>query len=218
MKDPNSAVQYFNLFDIDKAVTTKEKILHTALDLFSKLGYHGVSIREITRNVGIKESSLYNHFRSKEEILECILHSFRREFATILPAVDRLDEILADSTIDEFLHKGIAIFKKHFEHPVYEKVWRIIYTEYFRHSLAKEIFLNDMICNTLSFLEIVFTKAIAAGKVREGNPRIMAAEYQYPVFAMLAEYNVLKFNNEDTTRIQQTIIDHINYFLESIKR
>jgi len=218
MKDSNTAVQYFNLFDIDKATTTKEKILYTALDLFSKLGYHGVSIREITRNVGIKESSLYNHFRSKEEILECILHSFRREFATVLPPIDRLDEILAYSTIDSFLQKGIEVFKMHFEHQVYEKVWRIIYTEYFRHSLAKEIFLNDMISNMLSFLETVFTKAMATGKVKEGNPRVMAAEYQYPVFAMLAEYNVLKFNNEDTTQIQQTITDHIDYFLESIKR
>ena len=38
--------------------TTKDKILEVAIDLFSKQGYHGVSIRNITKEVGIKESSL----------------------------------------------------------------------------------------------------------------------------------------------------------------
>lgn len=41
-------------------MTTKEKIVETALDLFSQRGYDGVSVRDIARAVGIRESSLYN--------------------------------------------------------------------------------------------------------------------------------------------------------------
>ena len=43
-------------------MTTKERIIDQALDLFSRKGYDGVSVRDISGAVGIKESSLYNHF------------------------------------------------------------------------------------------------------------------------------------------------------------
>ncbi|MBE3554734.1 MAG: TetR/AcrR family transcriptional regulator [Thermicanus sp.] len=52
--------------------STKNKILEIADDFFSRKGYTGVSIRDITGEVGIKESSLYKHFKNKEEILQTI--------------------------------------------------------------------------------------------------------------------------------------------------
>ena len=50
-------------------MNTKEKIFEAALDLFSKKGYDSVSLREIADNVGIKKSSIYSHYPSKEAIL-----------------------------------------------------------------------------------------------------------------------------------------------------
>ena len=47
---------------------TKDKIFDTALDLFSKKGYDSVSVRTIASEVGIKESSIYNHYSSKHLI------------------------------------------------------------------------------------------------------------------------------------------------------
>lgn len=52
----------------EKVVTTREKILNKALDLFAENGYHGTSMREIAAAVGIKSSSIYNHFSGKEDI------------------------------------------------------------------------------------------------------------------------------------------------------
>ena len=54
-------------------VNNKEKIFNVSVDLFSEHGYDGVSIRQIAREVGIKESSIYNHYPSKEAILDSIL-------------------------------------------------------------------------------------------------------------------------------------------------
>lgn len=46
---------------------TKEKIFDVAVDLFSKHGYHGVSVRKIAAGAGIKESSIYNHLKTKKK-------------------------------------------------------------------------------------------------------------------------------------------------------
>ncbi|MGV0794979.1 TetR/AcrR family transcriptional regulator [Mycolicibacterium sp. XJ1819] len=48
---------------------TAEGIRHVALDLFSTQGYDRTSIREIADRAGIRGSSMYNHFPSKEAIL-----------------------------------------------------------------------------------------------------------------------------------------------------
>lgn len=40
---------------------TKQKILKVSLELFSRYGYSAVSIRDICRQVQIKESTVYYH-------------------------------------------------------------------------------------------------------------------------------------------------------------
>ena len=50
--------------------STRDRILTVALELFAQHGYAGASVRELARRVGIRESSLYNHFSNKAAILE----------------------------------------------------------------------------------------------------------------------------------------------------
>ena len=45
---------------------TKQRILDVSLELFSQNGFSAVSIRDICRQVQIKESSVYYYFKSKQ--------------------------------------------------------------------------------------------------------------------------------------------------------
>ena len=56
-----------------KQEDTKKIILKKALELFSERGYDSVSVGEIAQKVGIKAPSLYNHYKSKEEIFQAIV-------------------------------------------------------------------------------------------------------------------------------------------------
>jgi len=51
----------------------KEKILESAIDLFYKAGFVKASIRDISQKVGIAKSSVYEHFKSKDDILYQII-------------------------------------------------------------------------------------------------------------------------------------------------
>lgn len=53
--------------------STRERILDEALDLFARQGFAGTSIRQIARAVGLRESSLYNHFPGKEAIYSALI-------------------------------------------------------------------------------------------------------------------------------------------------
>ena len=58
---------------------TKNQILTVSLDLFSQKGYDGVSIREIAKIVGVRESAIYKHFTNKQEILNKIAEKMSQE-------------------------------------------------------------------------------------------------------------------------------------------
>lgn len=197
--------------------TTKDKILETSIDLFSRKGYNGVSIRTITKEVGIKESSLYNHFQNKEEILETIFDIFRNEFKKTIPPVQLLDQILESSSLEQFFEKGFDNIKNHVDNETNEKLWRILYIEHYRDPMAREIFLNDIIAATTDFLEIVFMKLIENGTVKPFDPKLLAAEYQYPIFSMIAEYNMLRFDQKDTSGIEARMRNHMEFFLKMVK-
>ena len=73
--------------------STKEKITATALALFAQRGYDGVSVRDICKQVGIKESSLYYHFPSKQAILTSLLSHFENRAAE---GMAQLEQALGD--------------------------------------------------------------------------------------------------------------------------
>ena len=71
-----------------KSENRKDAILKAAGRLFREYGYEGTSVRDIAKAVRIQSGSLFFHFKSKEEILLCILEG------GLLRAVAVLDRYL----------------------------------------------------------------------------------------------------------------------------
>jgi AcrR family transcriptional regulator len=53
--------------------TAREEILDAAAELFTTQGFANTSTRSIADAVGIRQSSLYHHFKTKDDILEDLL-------------------------------------------------------------------------------------------------------------------------------------------------
>lgn len=77
--------------DLVPAISTRERILSEAANLFARRGYHGTSTREIARAVGIRQPSLFHHFPSKVAILQVLLSTDLDEAAPAAEAVAALD-------------------------------------------------------------------------------------------------------------------------------
>jgi AcrR family transcriptional regulator len=56
-----------------RAAVTADAVLDAALTLFAERGYHGTAVSQIAASLGIRTPSLYNHMRSKQELLEAII-------------------------------------------------------------------------------------------------------------------------------------------------
>lgn len=64
-----------------KAAERKASILAVAKVLFADKGFHGVSVDEIAKRLGVSPAVLYQHFASKEALYEAVLNeiSYKRE-------------------------------------------------------------------------------------------------------------------------------------------
>jgi len=56
-----------------KKFKRRTEILAAALEIIAERGYYGTGMQDIAEAVGIRASSLYNHFSSKHEILATIM-------------------------------------------------------------------------------------------------------------------------------------------------
>ena len=70
------------------AAETRAEILRVALDLFTRRGFEGTSIRDLSEALGMTKSSLYYHFAGKEAILRALLSDRRAEIEDMLAWID----------------------------------------------------------------------------------------------------------------------------------
>jgi AcrR family transcriptional regulator len=60
---------------------TRERLREAAFALFAEKGYEGASMSELAERVGLAKPSLYNYYRSKEELLLDLLEEGIRDWA-----------------------------------------------------------------------------------------------------------------------------------------
>ena len=80
-------------------LSTRQRILDAASDLFIEKGYEGTSLREIAERVGVTKAALYYHFASKAEMVAALLEPFediQRQWVSDLPDAPT-DEEWADA-------------------------------------------------------------------------------------------------------------------------
>ncbi len=71
-----------------RAARTLERhreILAEALDLMAEVGYHGASLRELAKRLGISQPSLYHYFASKEDLVEQIIEAYSTAMMAKVP-------------------------------------------------------------------------------------------------------------------------------------
>lgn len=75
---------------MDGAEGTRARILEVALELLAEAGYEGTSLQQVADRVGLHKSSLFHHFRSKEELAREVHRG------TVERLLKRVEPILAE--------------------------------------------------------------------------------------------------------------------------
>jgi AcrR family transcriptional regulator len=60
----------------ERSERSRAAILDAALQMFSRQGFRGTSIRDVAAQAGVSTGSVYHHFRDKEALLRTLLDQF----------------------------------------------------------------------------------------------------------------------------------------------
>ena len=50
-------------------------------------------------------------------------------------------------------------------------------------------------------------------KIKESNARTLAIQYQYPIFTMMTEYLLLKYDQKENGSVEQKLKEHLNFYM-----
>lgn len=198
---------------------TKDKIFDTALDLFSKKGYDSVSVRTIASEVGIKESSIYNHYSSKKDILMSILNYFEEYFKGN-PLDDENIRKLLEENPEEFYHQGSEMFKQQIFEEKILKIMKLIFVQMYQIDEVKEFFLREILGGSTEFWSDVFEILIQKNVIgSDCNPNKLAE--MYFGFSMFKLWEIfLKYDDFPKAEIEimfDEVEEYHKFLLDSVR-
>lgn len=198
---------------------TKDKIFDTALDLFSKKGYDSVSVRTIASEVGIKESSIYNHYSNKKDILMSILNYFEEYFKGN-PLDDENIRKLLEENPEEFYHQGSEMFKQQIFEEKILKIMKLIFVQMYQIDEVKEFFLREILGGSTDFWSDVFEILIQKNVIgSDCNPNKLAE--MYFGFSMFKLWEIfLKYDDFPKAEIEimfDEVEEYHKFLLDSVR-
>jgi AcrR family transcriptional regulator len=158
------------------AETTRDKILEASLKLFSQKGFLGATTREIAREAGVAEVTLFRHFPSKEALFEEVIrrYSFLPALKGILPGLERAGY---EEAILEIARRFLERLEER------KDLIRIMLAERYHYpSQVKGIF-RGFLGEMIRMLADYFRQLQARGILRDFDPDVGAKAFLGSLFA-----------------------------------
>ena len=196
-----------------------------ALELFSKKGYDSVSLREIAEEVGIKKSSIYSHYPSKEAILMDIFDYFTDLFEEneLLNSKDfnlSVDNEILLENPELFYHQGSEAIRELISQERNLKIFKLILIQMHHNEKIRQFFQDEILVMPLEFWMRFFTILKEKGIIKkDSNPELLAKEYySFPIYLLME----MCIKHDD---IPQSSIDdffkqteeHAKFIIESVR-
>ena len=173
----------------------REAILAAAKAVFEEVGFEQATMSEITARVGGSKATLYRYFESKEALfVELVRRSAREHGGELMgmlhPCGEAAEtglppeatEVLALLDPDADVKATLQGFGEHviknFLTPQKMAAKRMVIAAAGSHPELGRVFYETGVRRGMQFVERYFEHLIKAGKLREANPRVVAAHFR----------------------------------------
>ena len=196
-------------------MSAKDRILSEALALFSVHGYSSVSVRDITKAIGIRESAIYKHYKNKQAIFDTIIqrsaeriNQFEQELMITAGQEEADDTYFSIDLIQKIYCRFFSFYLKD---EILSKFRKMMIIEQYKsvelNTMFKEMFLEK----TLRYQTEVFRQLMNEKRIHGTDPEIMALHFYSPIFVLLFRYDT---NPEQEDEALKLIEKHIQAFFK----
>ena len=206
--------------DVGK-MSRKEEILYATLELAAENGIKAVSMSQIADKVGMKAPSLYNHFKSKDEIIR-EMNGFLRDRAQASGTPVAMDfSRLSDKSVEEILLASVSAYMGIVSDKYMLQFFKVLYSERSTNPIAAQIVLEETE-RMLQASRNMFYALVVHGKVKNDDIDTAAMTYSLTIHSlidyrmdMLTAGKTQEFGEEGSP-VPKNIIDFIRWFSHQI--
>ena len=190
----------------------KEEIIYATLELASLNGLKSVSMSQIAKKVGIKAPSLYNHFSSKEEIINAMYSLLRSRALTNIPSfryTSELDKI----SLEDMLLSSAKSYMEMVRDEDMLKFFKVIYSERATDKTAALILVSETERMIRMTTDMFYALAIHK-RIRNENIDEAALTYALTLHSLI-DYKMdlmTAGNIKESEKIDKKINDFIKFF------
>lgn len=141
----------------------QNEIIQKALQLIDSNGIQGLTIKNLSKEIGISEPAIYRHFENKEDIIMSILHMFHQHSEQIMIQVSKKETVLeqVDVLFEQYMHS----FQNN------PSLVAVIFSEeLFRNEGAQRELTSAIIAKNMTQMTKMLEKGVQQGTIRNDIP------------------------------------------------
>lgn len=194
-------------------MNTKELILQEALKMFSNQGYDSVSIRDIAKTVNIKESSIYYHFKNKQDIVDSLVSKFEGHLNMLVEKFNEAIVKLAPNDSFSPISINAYYFDQYLFDPFCNQMLRFIMLEQFHNNEMVALYDKYLFELPYKYQVGVFETLGKMGIMNKEQALFIGNAY-YAEMTMLTFKYIL--NGELTEDKKSKFKEEVNTYMKSI--
>ena len=165
------------------AKDTKERILTSALDMFSQKGYEGTNIRELSASLGLVKSGIYKHFESKEAIWNALLDRMIAYYGERFGSPEHLPP--APDSSEDFVSMAMRMVNLTIHDEQIVKTRKVLTLEQYRDERARDLATKHFLTGLTEMFSHIFAGMMDKNLIRRDDPAMLAFAYATPISALI---------------------------------
>jgi AcrR family transcriptional regulator len=153
---------------IETLTGTKEIIFDKALEIIATIGFENMTIRDLADEVGLKGASIYNHFSSKQEILDCIYDYYCEHHFDARTPIEKSKRIIETGTREEIYTKALTFDFVRDDEKMFKRMVltaKIVMMRLFNDQRANQIFFEYSNEKAHSYVKEILEYGISIGRI-----------------------------------------------------
>jgi len=181
-----------------------EEIYRVIARLFAYRGYHSTSMREIARELGMNQSSLYHYFTSKQDILFTLMNDAMDDVLAILQEISSTDLLPEDR-----LNRVLGFYTQYYA----GDQERLILLVNEMNSLNEE-YRSILVGKQRQYVQLIksiLEELAAQGKIKQIDPAIAT----FAFFGMV-HYTIKWYHKDGPVSLEQLANSFVEIFTKGV--
>lgn len=189
---------------------TKKRLLEAALKVFSEKGFLGATTKEIAKQAGVAEVTLFRHFGSKENLFAETINQY-----SFLPKLKEILSEIKTEPPDIALKKIAREFLNVFESK--KNLIRIMYTNFYRYPDYIKKIHESIVESIIELISSYFNELIERGIFRRVNTQFAARAFLGMFFSYFYAKEIKEFLNIKKNDLEEIINCYVDLFIKGIE-